>query len=353
MEITTDIEQRVYIKCRTALKIDARTIHQELLLIQPDTVYSYSNVALWSSRFREGRVSVNDDPRPGRPLTATTKANIKRIEELVEEDRRISLRALEALTYLNLFTIHGILHDHLDMRKRKSRWVPHMLTPEHKLKRLDFAKHMLNEIQSGRLRLDLIITGDECWFYHRKIKKAQSNSSWRRSDEEPDTVVRRDRFEAKTLFCIFFRTTGPVQITYLDKGATIDNQVYINDCLSPMIQEVESQRPSHGVSDMWLLHDGARPHIHANVRNFLKSKGLKTIDHPPYSPDLAPCDYWLFDYIKERLNDEPCAQSLATSITTILSSTPIQEYQKTFKKYIERLELCVLAEGAYFEHFMK
>ena len=200
MEISTEIEQRVYIKMRTVLKIDAKTIHKELLIIQPDTAYSYSNVALWSSRFREGRASVKDDPRSGRPLTATTKENIKRVEELVEEDRRISIRAIEAITSLNIFAIHGILHDHLDMRKRKSRWVPHELKPENKKKRLDFANSMLNEFQSGRLRLDHIITGDECWFYHRKIKKGQSNSSWRRSDEEPGTVVRRDRFEAKTVF---------------------------------------------------------------------------------------------------------------------------------------------------------
>jgi histone-lysine N-methyltransferase SETMAR len=239
------------------------------------------------------------------------------------------------------------------MRKRKSRWVPHELKPENKQKRLDFAKAMLEEFQSGRLRLDTIITGDECWFYHRKIKKAQSNASWRKLGEEPDSLVKRDRFEDKTLFCIFFRSTGVVQITYFERGVTIDNQRYINDCLSPMIQEVESERPGHGVRDMLLLHDNAKPHVHKNVRNFLQSKGLKEIDHPPYSPDLAPCDFWLFDYIKERLDDEESPETLATSIANILSSIPTSEYRKTFKKYIERLELCVLAEGDYFEHFMK
>lgn len=353
MEISIEIEQRVYIKMRTFLGISARAIHQELLLIQQDKAYSYSNVALWSCRFREGRTCVKDDNRSGRPSTTITKSNIKRVEELVEEDRHISLRAIEALTSLNIFTIHTILHDHLEMSKRKSRWVPYTLKPENKKKRLDFAKAMLEEFQSGRLRLDKIITGDECLFYHRKIKKAQSNSSWRKLGEEPDTLVRRGRFEAKTMFCIFFRSTGVVQITYCEKGVTIDNQRYINDCLSPMIQEVESQRPVYGVRDMYLLHDNARPHVHVNVRNFLESKGLKEIDHPPYSPDLAPCDFWLFDYIKERLDDEESAETLATSITNILASIPASEYQITFKKYIERLELCVLAEGDYFEHFMK
>ena len=60
------------------------------------------------------------------------------------------------------------------------------------------------------------------------------------------------------------------------------------------------------------------------------------IDHPPYSPDLAPCDFWLFDYIKERLDDEPCAKTLATFVTNILlyrsvKSSLSELSEKTFK----------------------
>ena len=58
------------------------------------------------------------------------------------------------------------------------------------------------------------------------------------------------------------------------------------------------------------------------------------IDHQLYSPDLAPCDFWLFDYIKERLDDEPCAKTLATFVTNILHSRPATEYHKKLKKYI-------------------
>lgn len=238
MQNISDIEQRVYIKMRTALKINAASIHQELVDILGDNAYSYRTVADWSRRFKDGRVSVEDDPRQGRPSTTLTKANIQLVEKLIDEDSRISYRSLVELTSLNLNTIHKIIHDHLHMKKKKSRWIPHKLTPENKQKRLTFA-----------------------------------NLFW--------------------------------------------------------------------------------PHVHSNVHNFLKSKGMKTIDHPPYSPDLAPCDYWLFDYIKDRLDDEINAETLATSITNIVSSIPHSEYCKTFKKYIERLELCVLAEGDYFEHFMK
>jgi len=145
-------------------------VHQELLLIQPDTAYSCFNVALWSSRFQEGRSSFKDDPRSGetgRHLTATTKANIKRIEGASWGG---SLYTIEAQASLSLFVIHGIPHDHLDMRKRKSRWIHHFISSEDKQRRLDFAKVMLKEFQSNRLRLNHIITDDECCLYHRMIK---------------------------------------------------------------------------------------------------------------------------------------------------------------------------------------
>ena len=42
--------------------------------------------------------------------------------------------------------------------------------------------------------------------------------------------------------------------------------------------------------------------------------------HPPYSPDLAPCDYWLNDYIKNRLTDQPNEKSLARAVSKIVKN---------------------------------
>ena len=84
-----------------------------------------------------GQVDFETAEHPSKMILAPEdipQPNIKRVEELVDENRRISLRAIEALTSLNIFTIHAILHDYLEMRKRKSRWVPHDLTPENKQK---------------------------------------------------------------------------------------------------------------------------------------------------------------------------------------------------------------------------
>ncbi len=60
--------------------------------------------------------------------------------------------------------------------------------------------------------------------------------------------------------------------------------------------------------------------------------------HPPYSSDLAPSDFWLFNDLKSKLNSYPDATTLARALSKELNSIPIQEYQKTFQKWIERIK---------------
>ncbi len=76
------------------------------------------------------------------------------------------------------------------------------------------------------------------------------------------------------------------------------------------------------------------------------------LPHPPYSPDLAPCDFWLNDYIKRHLQDQPDENSLFKAVTEVLNSIPEEEYRKTFKKLLKRYQLCIKNKGDYFEHLM-
>ena len=91
----------------------------------------------------------------------------------------------------------------------------------------------LRLIAEGKLRVYNIFTGDESWIYHRKIESRQSSSKGQ--GQKPKLVVKRNQFEPKSMFSIFFRTTGVVHIDCASKGATIDNQYYIENCLKPSI----------------------------------------------------------------------------------------------------------------------
>ncbi len=346
-------EIRSYILIRWNLKIDAPTIHKELVDSFGDLAPSLRTVYRWIARFSTGEESTKDEPRCGRPITESGLANIERVRLLIEENPHISYTYLEAETGICRGTLHRIIHDGIGMKKLTSRWVPHYLTQEQKKKRVLFCQQNLDLFNEGKWRLSDVMTGDESWIYHRKINKRAINSSWVYEGEEPRTVVKRDRYEPKSMFSIFFKSTGPLHIDCMDKGVTIDHKYYIDNCLKPTLATLKQQRPTSGLKNMKILHDNAKPHVHINVKNFLEQEGITIIDHPPYSPDLAPCDFWLFDEIKRRLHDHCDAESLMCQITDILNLIPKDEYLKTLKKWLERMQLCIDNEGDYFEHFIK
>ena len=130
----------------------------------------------------------------------------------------------------------------------------------------------------------------------------------------------------------------------MEKGSTITSNYYVNNCLYPVLKEIIKQRPTSGAKSMKFLKK--------EVKTYLNEAGIIIIRHPPYSPDLAPSDYWLFDYIKTRLDDHADVESQKRQITKILRAIPKEEFKKTFYKYLERLQLCINNNGDYFEHLI-
>lgn len=318
----------------------------------PDAPH-YRTVAKWVALFKEGRDSLEDDPRSGRPITKFTPGNIELVKQLLEEDPHATYDEIELETSLNHWVIHEIIHVALRMRKLASRWIPHNLTDDQRAKRVQASKLILAKFNEDKWRLGDIITGDESWFYLRQIARKSSNKSWVGEGESPRTVVRRDRFEHKNMFSIIFKSTGVLHVQCIKRGETINSDYYIENCLGPAIQEINKQRPTSGTTNMKFLHDNARPHVTESVRTFLDQNGITIIDHPPYSPDLAPSDFWLFDKIKRHLSDHTDAESLKREITSLVENIPTKEYRKTYKKWLERLDLCIKNKGHYFEHLIK
>jgi len=68
---------RFYIKVRTALNIPARIIYDELCSVFGDQAPALRTVEWRSNLFREGREDVEDEERPGRPITETTSEKIE------------------------------------------------------------------------------------------------------------------------------------------------------------------------------------------------------------------------------------------------------------------------------------
>jgi transposase len=191
-----------------------------------------------------------------------------------------------------------------------------------------------------------IITGDETWIYHRAIQSKQSNMTWCDEDTAPTTVVRRSQYERKNMFVIFFRTTGPEFIHMVESGNTISGDYYKNNCLKFLFNNIKRKRPLSDLHGLKLHHDNAKPHQTNDVKTYVQEQGMTLMRHPPYSPDLAPSDFWLFGYLKRQLTSYPDSKSLQQAVTKELRAIPQDEFRKTFQKWIERMKLCITNQGS-------
>ncbi|GFV46752.1 HTH_48 domain-containing protein [Trichonephila clavipes] len=78
--------------------------------------------------FSEGRESIEDEPRSGRPSVSKTAANVVRVRDLVRSDRRLTIRMIGEELNLNHTIVHQILTNELKMRKICAKMVPKTLS---------------------------------------------------------------------------------------------------------------------------------------------------------------------------------------------------------------------------------
>ena len=110
-------------------------------------------------------------------------------------------------------------------------------------------------------------------------------------------------------------------------------------------------RPRTGVRGLKLVHDNAPAHCSSVVQDYLKTQGFKILPHPAYSPDLAPCDFWLNPVVKKCLGRRKFETHTAVgrALFQCTDSIPKCDYKSALKNWIKRLKKCVQVNGEYFE----
>ena len=92
----------------------------------------------------------------------------------------------------------------------------------------------------------------------------------------------------------------PLLVNYLERGATISAKRY-SDTLQKLRRIIKSKRPGMLSDGILVLHGNARPHTASLVRDKLHRFGWETLQHPPNSPDLYPCDFQIFGDLKKDI----------------------------------------------------
>ncbi|UYV77404.1 hypothetical protein LAZ67_15000883 [Cordylochernes scorpioides] len=197
-----------------------------------------------------GGQNVHDDERSGRPVTATDNAAVAAVRNVVEADRRVTIDEimirLPPGIEIGRSSIGTIMSDVLNFRKVCARWVPRLLSENHKQQRMEAARAFLEmHRRDGDQLFSRIVTGDESWVHHSTPETKRQSMVWKKPEESAPKKAKITISAGKVMVIVFWdsRTT----------------------------------------------------------QTLLENFKWEIFTHPPYSPDLAPSDFHLFPALELHL----------------------------------------------------
>jgi histone-lysine N-methyltransferase SETMAR len=94
------------------------------------------------------------------------------------------------------------------------------------------------------------------------------------------------------MLIVFFDIRGIINNEFVPPGQTVNTKLYC-EVLRRLRENIRRKRPDLWWAKNWILHDENTPrHRALIVRQFLANHNKLSLPHPPYSPDLAPADFF-------------------------------------------------------------
>jgi len=331
---------------------NAHQIQTEITAVLGDTCPSLRTIQRWLADFEKGRISIEDEERSGRPSTELSEKNIQLIQEKIEEDRRVTLRQLAEDTGLSYGTVERIVTTKLHLKRLVAKWIPHVLTTEQKNNRLWITRQHLKRFRKeGEKFLERIVAGDETWCRSFEPELKSQSSEWHHRSSPRPQKAKRSQGSLKVMHVIFYDYLGILLDWPVPRHTSVNGDYYLwvlQEKLRPAIRKKRPELLKHGVI---LLHDNAAPHWKKTVVELLDSWDWEILSHPPYSPDLSPCDFHLFTKLKNLLrgNRYKSEEEVNQAVATVLRQLQNEGFCNGLKKLVERWSVCIEREGNYVE----
>jgi histone-lysine N-methyltransferase SETMAR len=189
-----------------------------------------------------------------------------------------------------------------------------------------------------------VITGDESWFLYNYPFK----TFWGKASDSAPKITHPDISSEKSMLVVFWGVATTPILTFLPRGLSVNAALFQELVVKPL-SKINSSLPK---GENLLIHwDNAPAHRATTTTSLIEKRKLTLIPQPPYSPDLAPSDFFLFGYIKGQLRGKGFKTliDLEQEIKSIMERiTPVTRI-RVFQHWIWRLEAVIASEGEYYD----
>ncbi|UYV74225.1 hypothetical protein LAZ67_11002523 [Cordylochernes scorpioides] len=240
-------------------------------------------------------------------------------------------------------SIGTIMSDVLNFRKVCARWVPRLLSENHKQQRMEAARAFLEmHRRDGDQLFSRIVTGDESWVHHSTPETKRQSTVWKKPEESAPKKAKVTISAGKVMAIVFWDCKGVLLVDYLPPNARVNSARYC-EVLTNLRAAIKRKRPGLLSRKVLLVPDNARPHAVRTTQTLLENFKWEIFTHPPYSPELAPSDFHLFPALKLHLGDKHFANDdeVQAEANHWLRRQDTAWYNSGIKKLLQRYQKCL------------
>ena len=257
---------------------------------------SWTQCNVWFKRFKEGRMLVSEDPRPGQPSTSTNDDHVERVRAVIHGNCCLTVWEVADKVGISIGSCHQTFTEKIQMCRISAKFVPRLLTDDQKENRVEISQGLLANANGNENFFKNIITGDETWVYGYDVETEMQSSQW--SGKGSPGPKKKHGWVS----CVF-GWKGTVHHEYVPRSQTVNKQLY-QEVLSRLRDAVTTKRPELWENQTWMLHhDNAPAHASLLIRSYLAKYQTSVVPHPTYSPGLAPAEFFLLPKLKTTLKE--------------------------------------------------
>ena len=202
-------------------------------------------------------------------------------------------------------------------------------------------------IEFGNKFLHNIVTEDETPLCLYVPGDRQVSKEWKFPGKTETRKLRSGTSHRKAIMLsVFWDSTGIIHVDFANRATKINGNYYAS-----LLETTRSKRRKPYNHDLYLLHDNAPVHTSNVAQRSIERNDFVQLPHPPYSPDLAPSDFYLFGHLKRFLKGKHFVNidALRDATEDFFSSCTPEFFEKAFDDLIRRWKKCIELKGLYVE----
>lgn len=259
-----------------------------------------------------------------------------------------SARMIARKLHIATSTVTDHLHNSLGMKNVYCRWIPHRLNSTQKETRVKLSRQILELLQKAKKNNYMfVLTGDESWFeYCYNFKR-----KWILQNDKNYDFTRPSDIQKKTMITSFFNGNGLQFMDIKPQGVKINASYFVENVIQKL-EKLDIVINAKYQKQMMLLHyDNAPSHNAMITQEYLNKTSFKRVPHPPYSPDLALCDFGIFGTVKTHFEGKEfeSESELFEELNDFFKGKTRDFYISLFHEWERRLHRCIEMKGEYVE----